>query len=110
VLVRGPCWAGLDTANRTNPGIDSVPLRPPLSPPSSPSAGSSLSAGCRLVALSLAAAPVDVVEPLPQAFERRRLGSGHGVIENAQDEVWNPPFGQLDDQSLRSVEALAHAL
>jgi hypothetical protein len=61
-------------------------------------------------AASVTAISADVVEALAQAFERCRVRHGHATLDDVNNDLGNLPFGQLDDESARPVEAPAHAL
>jgi hypothetical protein len=60
--------------------------------------------------IAVRAPAADVVEALPQAFERCRVRHGQGVIENANDDVGRTSFGQLDDEISAAVELAAQPL
>jgi hypothetical protein len=53
---------------------------------------------------------INIIEALPQAFERDRVRHGQGAVENANDNVGRTSFGQFDDKIPAAVELAAQPL
>jgi hypothetical protein len=45
----------------------------------------------------------DIVESFAQAFEGDRVGHGQSTLDDVHDDLWNPAFGQLDDEGSRPM-------